>query len=86
MTNLYDNKIKVNRALTMSQIGNNPASAAAMLAAIPNDVILALPSRMIAQILDANWRLAQNSKAIALRDALSDGAIWDGQRSREIAP
>lgn len=84
MQNIVTNPIKVNRALRLSQIGSNPGSASAMLAAIPSEVIQDLPARLVAQLIDANWRLAQNSKALALRDALQEGVIWDGARSREI--
>ncbi|MFN7002195.1 MAG: hypothetical protein ACK4NW_02050 [Roseinatronobacter sp.] len=84
---LASNSIKVNRAVAMSQIGSHPASAQAMLAAIPRDVIDALPSRLVAALLDANWQLAQQSKAIAEADAVQEGAIWDARRGqlREIA-
>ncbi|RWR28867.1 hypothetical protein D2T31_12200 [Sinirhodobacter populi] len=85
MRNVLSNQIKVNRAIKMSEIGAHAESAAAMLLAIPESVVEALPARLIAQLLDANWTLAQQSKAIAERDAISEGAIWDGRRMREIA-
>lgn len=87
MDKYTDHSIRVKRALAMSDVGRYPASAAAMLDAIPAEVIAALPARLIAKLLDANWALAQASKCIAEKDALAEGAIWDasGNRYREIA-
>lgn len=79
--------IKINRALAGAAIGRNPGSALDMLAAIPATVIDALPARLLAELLDANWSLAQASKALAHTDACAEGAIWDARRQqlREIA-
>lgn len=85
MQNVHRNTIKVNRALKLCDIGAHQVSAAAMLDAIPDAIIEALPARMIAQLIDANWALAQDAKAIAVRDAIEDGAVWDGHKMREIA-
>lgn len=82
-----DNSIRVKRALALSGIGAYPGSAQVMLDAIPFDVIAALPARLLAQLLDANWQLSQSAKAIAAQDAISEGAVWDAAqgRHREIA-
>jgi len=87
MTNQTDNSIRVKRALALSQIGAYPGSAQAMLNAIPPAVVAALPARLIAELLDANWRLAQEAKAIAEKDAIQEGAVWDATtvRHREVA-
>ena len=65
----------------------HPASASSMLRAIPAEAVNALPARLIAQMIDANWRLASASKAIAARDALTEGGVWDEARGamREFA-
>lgn len=87
MTNIIDHSRKINRAVKMSGIGTHRESVSAMLRVIPDDVIAALPARLIAQLIDANWRLAQESKAIAAVDAINEGCVWDArkQRHREIA-
>lgn len=87
MTQTINHARKVNRALALSGIGAHPQSASAMLSAIPDEVIDALPARLIAQILDANWTLAESSKAIAEREAVQQGCVWDAkaQRHRDIA-
>jgi hypothetical protein len=79
--------IKINRALRASAIGGCPASAAAMLAAIPQSVLATASSRQIAELIDANWSLAQEAKALAERASIDQGAIWDArqQRLRDIA-
>lgn len=79
--------IKINRALKLAAIGTNPGSAADMLAAIPADVIEALPARLLAELLDANWSLACRSKSLADAAACDEGAVWDArhQRLRAVA-
>ena len=73
MTNTINHSIKVNRALRKSVIGRYPGSALAMLDAIPLEIIDSLSSNKIAQLLDANWHLAKQSKALAAREAIEDG-------------
>lgn len=87
MTVIINHSRKVNKAVKMSNIGEHPESVAAMLRAIPADVIDALPARLIAQLIDANWRLAGASKAIAAAEAIQEGCVWDAQqgRHRDIA-
>lgn len=77
--------IKVNRALRLSTIGRYPASVSAMLDAVPAEVVSALSARRLAAMLDAMWEACQESKRLALREAVAEGAIWDGERLREIA-
>lgn len=79
--------IKINRALKLASIGANPDSAAAMLEVIPAEAIKAVTAHQLAAMLDAVWRACQASKAIATREALDEGAIWDAGRGRlrEIA-
>ncbi len=79
--------VKINRALKMAKIGDNPGSASDMLDAIPAKIIKQLPSRLLADLLDANWALAQASKALANRETCENGAVWDGrhQALRDIA-
>lgn len=87
MTDIIDHSRKVNKAVAMCSIGTHRESATAMLRAIPADVIDALPARLIAQLIDANWRLAGASKAIAAAEAIQEGCVWDAQqgRHRDIA-
>lgn len=84
---MTDHSRKVSRAIAMSRIGDCRESASAMLRAIPDEVIAALPARLIAQIIDANWRLARVNQAMGQADAINNGCIWDErqQRHRDIA-
>ncbi|MCK5930993.1 MAG: hypothetical protein KAG89_02390 [Fulvimarina manganoxydans] len=79
--------IKIRRAISMSSIGSLVETRSAMLEAIPASVLATASSRQIADLLDANWALAQRSKASAAEAACDEGAIWDAnrQRLREIA-
>lgn len=81
-------QIKINRALQQSTIGTCPGTASTMLAAIPVEVIAALPARLIAQMLDANWQLAGASKATADVEAIGAGFVWDAAHgiARDILP
>lgn len=76
--------IKIKRALKLSTIGSCSGSAIAMLDAIPQSVVAALTSAQLADLIDANWRLAGASKAIAERDAVAEGAVWDARNQRHI--
>jgi hypothetical protein len=80
MTTTSNHQIKVNRALRQSKIGKHPASASAMLRAVPNSVVAKVSSRELAEMLDAMWSLAEKSKAIANSEAISEGAVWDSQK------
>lgn len=79
--------IKINRALSTSTIGTTPGAASDMLNAVPESIIAALPSRLLAELLDAQWALACRSKELANREAIDEGAMWDarGQRLVELA-
>lgn len=80
--------IKSNRVAKLCDLACYPNSYAAMVAAIPDAVWDALPARLIAELIEANWRLAGNSKALAAREALENGFVWDARRNcaRDIAP
>lgn len=86
MTFVGPHAIKINRAQALSTTGRYSASFAAMLEAIPLPVVVALTSRQLAALIDANWRLADASKAIATREICDDGFVWDTRRncSREL--
>ncbi len=62
--------IKINRAVRLTKMGAYPTTTRDMLRSIPQAVVEALNSRQLAQLLDANWDLAQRSKAIALREGI----------------
>ena len=87
MPNSHNHSIRVKRAIALSILYDVPSSAAAMVRAIPEDVVSSISARLLAQVIDANWRLAQEAKAIAARDAVREGIIWDAdqQRHRVIA-
>lgn len=74
--------LKIKRALRLATIGNCPASAAAMLQAVPASVTKKLTSRDLATLLDANWRLAQTSKSLASREAIAEGGVWCASQQR----
>lgn len=79
--------IKVRRALSRAAVGRYPASASVMLDRIPTSTRAALTSAALAELLDSLWVASQGDKALAIRDAITEGAVWDGERQalREIA-
>lgn len=78
------NARKINKARRLSEIGVYRESFSAMLAAIPDPVIEALTARQLADLIDANWRLAGASKRLAGEEAVVNGFVWDHNRSRAI--
>lgn len=71
--------IKINRALKLSTIGAHAGSAEAMLESVPDSVIKALPSRQLAQMIDALWQHSSATKAIAARAIIAEGGVWDSR-------
>lgn len=79
--------IKINRARKLSVIGNTPGSFYAMIERIPATVTGAITSRQLADMVDAMWAACQEAKALAAKEAIDQGAVWDArsQRLRGIA-
>lgn len=73
-------QIKINRARHLSTTGRYPASFDAMLAAIPAPVVTGLTAKALAALIDAQWIACQDAKAIAEREAIDAGAVWDARR------
>lgn len=84
MTTVHNHQTKIKRAFRAAKIGAHPASAQAMLAAIPADALRALTGNQLAQMLDALWGACQQAKAIAAHEAVEGGAIWIGDRRYEV--
>lgn len=74
--------IKINRALRLAGIGSCHGSAMAMLDYVPASVRAALSGAELGELLDALWRACQDAKALAAREAIGEGAIWDARRQR----
>jgi len=84
---MTDHSTKINRARKASVIGDCPGSFAAMVDLVPASARATLTGRQIGELADAMWRACQQSKAIAAREAIDEGAVWDARsgRLREIA-
>lgn len=79
--------IKIDRARKLSATGAYPATFGAMLAHVSPAVIEAAPARLLATIIDDLARASTAAKEIAIREAIDEGVVWDGQHQvlREIA-
>lgn len=71
---------KNNRVAKLCDLARYPESYRAMADAVPVAVWDALPARLIAELIEANWRLAQKSKALADRETIENGFVWDEGR------
>ncbi|TAA54601.1 hypothetical protein [Shinella sp. JR1-6] len=69
--------VKYNRAKAASVIGSHDRSFDAMWNSIPTDVQATLSSSQLAALVDSNWRMAAESKAIAAREAIENGFVWN---------
>ena len=76
--------LKYMRTKSRSAIGIYHASFEAMWDNIPIEIKKALPSKMLAKLIDANWRLSSASKALATREIIENGFLWDAQRNKSI--
>lgn len=75
--------IKYNRTRQKSKIGDSPESFSAMWAHIPASVRESLSASKLADLVDAFWDCAGQSKMIASDEAIENGFVWD--RKRNIA-
>ena len=82
---MADHTIKVKRASKIASIGKYPGTWNALLAHVPHELVQTLTVRQLAQTVDVLWACAQASKAIATREAISEGGVWDS-RQRAFAP
>lgn len=73
-------KVKIARAKQLATIGPCHASFEAVIDAVPEATIAAISSRALAELADAIWRSWGETKAIAERDAIAEGGIWDARR------
>jgi len=75
---------KTSRTMAQAAVGRFPASREAMMDRIPLEVRRTLPAQELAALLDAVWGACQEAKAIATREAIADGCLWDHRRARLI--
>lgn len=80
--------IKITRALKVAGIANVPSMATAIRDAVPTSIVAALSSSQLAELyiaLNRHWGLAI---AHAEREAIVNGAVWDGKTGhlRDIHP
>lgn len=80
-------EIKLGRARRISAIGQHPATYAAISRHLPDTLIARASAKEIAAVIDALYACAQEAKAIAAHDIISEGYVWDSrtQRHRELA-
>ena len=81
---MANHSIKINRAQAQSKWGNNAETFSAMLGHIPASAVEKLTSAELAELVDAMMVCAQASKAIAEREAIENGFVWDSQNNRSI--
>ena len=79
---------KIRRAQRSACVGGYPGTAAAMLDAVPPEIVKALTGKQVGILLDAMSVLSNKSKAIAEAEACGNGFIWDevNQQLRDISP
>lgn len=76
--------IKISRAYNKADVGKHPASRDAMMMHLPTALVATMTSAQLAGVLDALWSCAQQSKSIAEREIVSEGAVWDAKSQRLI--
>jgi queuine/archaeosine tRNA-ribosyltransferase len=87
MPDYTDHQIKINRATRLADVGRYPSTCSAMMRHLPAELFKRATAAEIAMAMHALWAACRESKSIAIRDAIDEGAIWDArqQRMREIA-
>ncbi|MCZ4260619.1 hypothetical protein O4G76_07160 [Limimaricola sp. G21655-S1] len=87
MTTLPSHRTKINRAMRLAKVGENRATAEALLRVLPESVIARVTGQELAELLDAVWKLSRNSRASTETELVSDGGVWDEDKQafRELA-
>lgn len=74
--------LKISRARKLSKIGDCHGTFAAMASHVSVTVADAVSSRTLATIIDDLYDASQAAKAIAVTDAIAEGAVWDARQER----
>ncbi|MEN9854948.1 MAG: hypothetical protein RLZZ157_74 [Pseudomonadota bacterium] len=77
--------IKRNRAQGLTSLGHHPRTFSAMYDAIPESILMALPAKQIAILIDAQWLLASKSKMLAEIEAIENGFVWDHKKDKAVS-
>ena len=71
------NQIKINRAHRLADVGRYGQTAAAMAKHLPPSLIERLTGAELADVMDALRACSLEGQAIAQREALENGFVWD---------
>ncbi|MGR3590448.1 MAG: hypothetical protein ACU0B9_19895 [Limimaricola soesokkakensis] len=87
MTTFPSHRTKIDRAMQLAEVGEQRTTAEALLRALPESVIARVTGHELAELLDAVWKLSQNSIASAETEVVSDGGVCDEDKLafRELA-
>ncbi|WPY96453.1 hypothetical protein T8T21_18295 (plasmid) [Limimaricola variabilis] len=77
MSTFPTHRTKINRAMALAEIGENKATAEALLRAIPDRVIAKVTGHELAELLDAMWQLSCETRRITQAEVVRDGFVWD---------
>lgn len=76
--------IKLSRARRLCDTGRYPATYDVLLDHVPDALIDRLTAAEIAEMIDAMYRCSARAKALAARDAIDEGCVWDARRQRLV--
>lgn len=77
MTTFPSYRTKINRAMRLAKVGENRATAEALLRVLPESVIARVTGHELAELLDTMWKLSQNCRASRKTEVASDDGAWD---------
>lgn len=76
--------IKLTRARRLSDTGRYPGTYDALLDHMPCDLIARLTAAEIAVVIDTMYRCSARAKALAERDAITEGCVWDARHRKLV--
>ena len=74
--------IKYERAKSLASTGVCHQTYYALSDHMPRAVYDALPARLVAEMMDGLFKLAQESKAIHAQEVIAEAGIWDNSLKR----
>jgi hypothetical protein len=84
MIPMTDHAIKRERARRLCPVGRYPETYAALSAHLPDRLLDRLTARDLADVIEAFARVSGTAKALADREAVANGCVWDARAGRLV--
>jgi hypothetical protein len=84
MIAMTDHAIKRERARRLCPVGRYPETYAALSAHLPERLVERLSARDLADVIEAFDLVSSTGKALADREAVANGCVWNARAGRLV--